>query len=290
MTLQTTGPINTADITGEFGGTNPFSPTEYYGASSGLPASGTIKWSDFYGESSVISLNLVISANTNNYNVFSAATALYGAALPGPTAVTLTINAGVVVGSAVSVSGVNQNRLQTIAGPAITSGTFPAGSTLTIINNGEVIGAGGGGGSYLTPNATTRLRGGHYAGGDALLIQLTTSITNNNLIAGGGGGGAGGDGSGGNSIGGGGGAGSVPGYGGFGYPSAAGYGSRGTKFAGGLGTHGNTYPATGGALGQNGIYGGNFNSTGHTGRAGAYVDGASFVTWLVNGDRRGVAV
>lgn len=52
MTLPSSGTINHKMIQDEFGGSNPISMTEYYGADTGIPGSGTIKLSDFYGKSS----------------------------------------------------------------------------------------------------------------------------------------------------------------------------------------------------------------------------------------------
>lgn len=50
MVLQTSGPISLLDIQNEFGGVDPISITEYYGAG-GAPSSGTISLADFYGRS-----------------------------------------------------------------------------------------------------------------------------------------------------------------------------------------------------------------------------------------------
>lgn len=52
MTLQSSGPISLANVQTEFGGSNPISISEYYGAASGVPSSGTISLSNFYGKSS----------------------------------------------------------------------------------------------------------------------------------------------------------------------------------------------------------------------------------------------
>lgn len=49
MTLQGSGAISIGDIAAEFGGTTPHSISEYYSADVGVPASGTIALSDFYG-------------------------------------------------------------------------------------------------------------------------------------------------------------------------------------------------------------------------------------------------
>lgn len=53
MPLQSSGTISLANVQTEFGGSAPTSITEYYGAAAGVPASGTISLSDFYGASSV---------------------------------------------------------------------------------------------------------------------------------------------------------------------------------------------------------------------------------------------
>lgn len=57
MPLQDTGKITINDIAAEFGGDAPHGLTEYYGATAGLPTSGTIKNSDFYGKSSLANIN-----------------------------------------------------------------------------------------------------------------------------------------------------------------------------------------------------------------------------------------
>ena len=52
MALQSSGVISIGDIASEFGGSAPHALSEYYGAATGVPASGTIALSDFYGTSS----------------------------------------------------------------------------------------------------------------------------------------------------------------------------------------------------------------------------------------------
>ena len=52
MALQGSGPIKLSEIATEFGGTEPHSLSEYYSAATGVPASGVISVSDFYGTSS----------------------------------------------------------------------------------------------------------------------------------------------------------------------------------------------------------------------------------------------
>lgn len=59
MALQTSGEIKFSEIQTEFGGSHPITMTEYYGAATGIPASGEISMDDFYGASNVIIFQLV---------------------------------------------------------------------------------------------------------------------------------------------------------------------------------------------------------------------------------------
>jgi hypothetical protein len=118
-----------------------------------------------------------ISANTANYNLKSAAIAAGWNQVLALNA-TVTINAGIYVYST-----------STGAYSFSTGTTFPAGSTLRLINNGTVLGMGGVGGNAAgtqynsTPGA---------AGGPAFISTNAISVTNNGTIGGGGGGGGGG--------------------------------------------------------------------------------------------------
>jgi hypothetical protein len=128
-------------------------------------ATGTIKMSNGYGKSS--GYNLTISANTLKYNL---RTALIAAGYSGTGAfkVTITINSGVYVWS------------DTTATAAFDTGVL-LGGTITIINNGYIIGMGGNGAIVGANN------GG--VGGPAMNIRHSVTITNNSYVAGGGGGG-----------------------------------------------------------------------------------------------------
>lgn len=54
MPVKSSGTLSfNTDIVGEFGGTAPHSLSEYYGVDTGVPSSGTIAFSDFYGASDV---------------------------------------------------------------------------------------------------------------------------------------------------------------------------------------------------------------------------------------------
>jgi hypothetical protein len=181
----------------------------------------------FYGKSIAFTFNATISANTNDYNLRSAAVAA-GWNTADILNATITINAGVIVGSS------------STATPAFTTGTpFPAGTTLALINNGVIYGRGGnggagggsgGGGGAGVANSTGGARGSGNsspanagqpggnttagsggaqgsaaptspagnagspggAGGLALQVQAALTLTNNGTIGGGGGGGGGG--------------------------------------------------------------------------------------------------
>lgn len=135
-------------------------------------------------------INLTINSNINNYNVYAAALNS-GHYIAGVSDITLTISAGVTVGSSDTAHSslvVNSDLLNNAIG-------FTEGDTVTIVNNGNIIGAGGKGGvgmtwQYSSILATDANNG--TDGGDAILLQFPTFINNLGTIAGGGGGGAGG--------------------------------------------------------------------------------------------------
>ena len=53
MTLPASGQLSISQIRGEFGGSAPDSISEYYGVAAGVPTSGAISISDFYGTSAL---------------------------------------------------------------------------------------------------------------------------------------------------------------------------------------------------------------------------------------------
>lgn len=228
---------------------------------------------------------ITLLADTSNYNLFTAA--------GSPTDVvdvTITINAGVTVSSASTASY------------AFDTGIFPAGSSLTLINNGIILGRGGNGGLGYNAPGTNPLTGAPTpgaAGGPAFRAQSAISITNNNRIAGGGGGGNGGVGGEFGSGGGGGGIGVSAGGLGVGDN-----GVGGTLTAAGRGGNpgGYTPPSIawdpdGNAIADGGGYGGSYGLPGGRaygdtapttgGAAGAAVVGNSNITWAVTGTRNG---
>ena len=144
MAIPSSGEIKISEIATEFGDSAPNSMSEYYRggglvpdspANAGVPTSGQIAVADFYGAQNRASIPLTISANTQNYNLFTQANAspLYVA---GSSDVTLTIQPGVLVGS--SSTGAYALNIPS---------SFTTGDTVTVVNNGVVIGRGGNGGS-----------------------------------------------------------------------------------------------------------------------------------------------
>jgi hypothetical protein len=225
-----------------------------------------LNFSEFRGTQNKVTVDITISADTQNYTLNPAAVSGYVANF---TKVNLTIDSGIYVGSSSTGS-----YAMTITG-------FAAADTINLINNGTIIGAGGAGGSS---NNNAAGNPGN-AGGNALLLQCPVNITNNGIISGGGGGGGAADGGqtygsclgGGSSYtgqGGGGGAGYSVGAGGSGSPN----GSAGTRTAGGSGA------ATGGGQGQAGGTSSNGRSGG---AAGKYINGIAYATWVVTGTRLG---
>jgi hypothetical protein len=119
--------------------------------------------------------SLTISADTAGYSIA-------GASYSAATAITLTINSGILV------------RPSSTYALQIT-GTFPSGSTLTIVNNGVIMGIAGNGGNGADATANNSTAG--TSGGDAMLLNYSNlgAVRINNTsgyILGGGGGGGGG--------------------------------------------------------------------------------------------------
>lgn len=270
MALQSTGAISLGDVEGEFGGSAPTSISEYYDADTGVPASGEISLSDFYGTSARATVTLTISSGTNNYNIYTQASAdaAYDA---GKTDVTLTVNAN--VGST------------STSNPAIDTGVFASGDTVKIINNSRIMGKGGvgGAGGAGSSNPTAGSNGGN--GGTAIKLQFPITLDNQDRINGGAGGGGGGGAAYGRNYdgkfnrtasagggGGGGGAGRTVTAGGSG-GGGNGTGSNGatsTNLNGGAGGSGGAYtnlPAS--AYGGDGGNGGNQGANGSNGSSGS---------------------
>lgn len=122
--------------------------------------------------------NLIISSDAQNVNLY----VLAGSPSTADT-YTITINAGVTVGSANSAT------------PALSTGVWPAGSTVTLINNGNIYGKGGDAGAGGNGTSASILGGSGAAGSPALSLGYNITLDNTNgKIFGGGGGGGGGNG------------------------------------------------------------------------------------------------
>jgi len=171
MAISASGALTLTTVQTEWGGSNPIGMSEYYaggdnvfsGATDGdgnaIPSTGAIDMSDFYDTTAATPLT--IGSNTNNYNIKTAVQNA-GAGLDVP--VLLTINSGVTVGSTSTGT------------PAMKTDTgWSQGVTITITNNGSIVGASGsdtsanpssgggnGGGSSSHPNV-----GGTHPAGQA---------------------------------------------------------------------------------------------------------------------------
>jgi len=240
-----------------------------------------------------VAASATISANTSNYVLNTGKAPGYSA---GKTDMVLTISPGVYVSS--SSTGSYALQVDT---------SWDVSDTVTIVNNGVIVGRGGGGGTgYNGVRATNG-----SSAGPALLVQRAITMNNLDRIAGGGGGGGGGaqgyanvakstfDAYGGGGGGGIGGASGGPGGSGTGaQPGAAGTvasagsggngGSVGGFAFGGPGGSGGAYGSSG-SSGSTGSPnpGGNNGTVGTGGAAGACIVGNSNITYTNTGTRNG---
>lgn len=220
-----------------------------------------------------------IDSDGNNLNLRTIHDQLY--ALPtGSETITFIVFNGVKIGSGSTST------------PAMDVGTWPAGCTVKIINNGRIQGCGGRGGNTGAAAAP---------GGPALQTTRALSVDNANgqLWAGGGGGASSGPygfSGGVFSVWGGGGSGILAGQPGsnVGTNPANAPAAAGTSEAGGIGADNQPIVGIGGTGGGPGLAGGTVTGTGAgngginaSGAAGNYIVGNAFVTWIANGDRRG---
>jgi hypothetical protein len=239
MTLPASGPISFNQINVELGvaGTTSASLGQTsYRTLAGVP-SGTISMSNFYGKSNRKAISYTFTASTANASLNVAAISGYVA---GVSDITVTVNTSVYLYS----TGTGT--------PGLTLSGGTTGDTLTLVNNGFIMGMGGGGANSV-PNGAS---GG--AGGIALQLGYPTTINNTNPVAYIGGGGGGGASRGPTLGGGGGGAGGAPGGNGGNFAAAGGAG-------GGIGASGANAPAQPNGPGGFGRGGGSGGS------GGAYV-------------------
>jgi hypothetical protein len=129
-------------------------------------------------------LRLQISSNINNLNLIDLAVQnKWNSTIRKTLRFQLTINNNVTIGST------SYNI------PALNVSGFPENSKITIINNGNIWGAGGLGGAGGAGTNDINNRGNNGTnGGDAILLNNNITLINNGTIYGGGGGGGGGGG------------------------------------------------------------------------------------------------
>jgi hypothetical protein len=262
----------------------------------GVGGSGTpISMQNLQNKSNRVTASATIGSNTSNYTLDTAKAPGYSS---GKTDMTLTISPGIYVSSGSTGSY------------ALTVNTsWNAADTVTIVNNGIIIGRGGNGGSGSQGNPG----GPGSSAGPALLVQRAITMNNLNRIAGGGGGGgagggttevapeppsavcAGGGGGGGIGVasggsgGGGSGGGGGGGPGGSGTLTSTGGGGGGASGGGGQagsGGSGGTYGSSGSG-GTPGTGTPNDRPGGSGGGAGACIVGNSFITYTNTGTRNG---
>lgn len=279
MALQSSGSISFSQIANEFG----FPPGKNLGAyrvsqtvgtlsnlplDSGIPQSGTIKFSDFYGKR----LNMVVDLfsipqNTtrrdarNRYNNSTNNVIVIGGFRTRPASSSGTkvyINVNQRIGSDTSS--------QTAVALKTGSWDFDTQLIMVVGPNGSLMGAGGNGGNGGTGGGGVGGRG--TSGTSALGIQYTTTIINQGFIFGGRGGGGGGGGAtyrrcGRNQRG---------CKGGVTYNLTGGGGAGGRGFPAGFGGSGGK-PGTSGTIDTNGTGGagtfGQGSSAGYSGTSGA---------------------
>lgn len=216
MPLQTSGQITINDIATEFGGSQPHALSEYYDAADGVPSSGIITVSDFYGKAAAISLTITSSQlNFDLYDALIAAghsssdisscilfniTVNGGQTMKGSsTAGNNTRGFGYSCGSGgcgspeiVPYGGSNQ-RAGTSRGSMVIEGC-PNNATYNVVNNGTFEAGAGFGGLGYNNGSTVNVSGG--TGGSPIVMisqnNCTLNITNNGTMRGGGGGGTGG--------------------------------------------------------------------------------------------------
>lgn len=126
------------------------------------------------GDIDLSSDNIIISIDEQNLNLYTRYVEIFGTPAGSVDAV-FEIENGVVVGSS-----------STLTYAIDTGSSWPAGSTIHLINNGHIVGRGGDGGVNPLPGGTAN----GDDGGDALNLTYNLTLDNFGIIGGGGGGGA----------------------------------------------------------------------------------------------------
>lgn len=189
MALPGPGPSLSLDNIGqEFNDTRPHAINDFYRggalvgnypANAGVPTADQIAIGNFYNANNRNVYTVSITSNTNNFDAYSSRGPQYFA---GKSDITYSIGPGVVISSPGST-----------AAAFTVPNSFDPGDTVTIVNNGTIIGKGGNGGPGGPSSPTLASNGSNGgAGSTALLVNRPVTVQNNGNIWGGGGGGGGG--------------------------------------------------------------------------------------------------
>ena len=174
MALQNSGPISLSQIASEFNDTAPHSLSEQYSAAPGIPSSGSISFSQFYGKSNSVAATggayVVTPGNGYKYHTFTG---------PGTFAVS---NAGVVDILVVAAGGGSAELYDSRAGGAGGGGvaywpsvSLPAQSYSITVGSG--VAEANGGDSVFGPGTSYSVlaKGGGAGGGGPRDNQVAAS-------------------------------------------------------------------------------------------------------------------
>lgn len=284
MPMPSTGLITLTLIGFEWVISQPVTFTKLYGKASGVPSSGYISFTNFYGKSNAFVLTIASSVAQPNIRSLATAAGWNGSA-PLIVNITAPLINSLDLGSTAFVGGITLNvsagtriggvgaSMSAAAGIAGNPGSFAFKTRVPVtINNQGIISGGGGSGSagdgrFVDYNSSRTISDDGY-GGSGQGFASFSSLTVNGR--------------------------------GFGlsatrqtYPGAVLGGQTKPWAVGGSGGDGGTWGLAGNAGSGITDYGGSYSATGITiragpaGAAGPAVDGNSFVTWAAPGTRLG---
>lgn len=179
-----TGTASLSDIQTEFGGSNPISLSEYYGAASGIPASGTISIDDFRGKQNVLVLTAdtftsSITLSANDINGSGAAWVGVSGGGGGGAGVIYASSSGLgatgsgAPGGAGGIHGLFLSDVTDLIGASFVAGSGGGGSTTggTPGSSGRSTRGNSGGSSTFSYGSVTGAGGGGGLGGNPLPSQ-----------------------------------------------------------------------------------------------------------------------
>lgn len=175
MALQTSGAISLNDIANEFGGSTPHSISEYYGAASGIPASGAIDFADFYGASAAYTVEYLIVAGGGGpgWTHIAGYGGPGGGGAGGLLSGTFDIAAGTAISATVGLGGA-------IGTSSTRWGSNGGNSVLSLPSALTAYGGGGGGkgfpNGFHNPSSETNGQIGGSGGGGGLSNDTSPSV------------------------------------------------------------------------------------------------------------------